>query len=240
MSSDSVGLNISETPTSYQHRRPGQHPGSGASSPRFQYDNFSAAHSNSGLFALSNFFNKNSWRKAFQPSSPGDASTKIFNYFRRLFRFQHMDFEYAAWQMAYLIISPQKVYRNFSYRKQTKNQWARDDPAFLVLLAAFLCISSIGFALSLGLTFLGFLEFILWVVFVDAIGVGFIIATILRLVANSWFRPPESRHLVVEWGYAFDIHLNALFPLLLVLHFVQLFFLSCKFEIYLINFSTSS
>ncbi|KAK2093188.1 hypothetical protein P7K49_029717 [Saguinus oedipus] len=50
-----------------------------------------------------------------------------------------MDFEFAAWQMLYLFTSPQRVYRNFHYRKQTKDQWARDDPAFLVLLSIWLC-----------------------------------------------------------------------------------------------------
>lgn len=29
-----------------------------------------------------------------------------------------MDFQYAMWQMLYLFVSPQKVYRNFSYRKR--------------------------------------------------------------------------------------------------------------------------
>lgn len=28
----------------------------------------------------------------------------------------------------------------------------------------------------------------------------------------------------VEWGYAFDVHLNAFFPLLVILHVFQLFF----------------
>jgi len=50
-----------------------------------------------------------------------------------------MDFEFALWQMIYLFIAPQKVYRNFNYRKQTKSQFARDDPAFLVLLVICLC-----------------------------------------------------------------------------------------------------
>ena len=30
----------------------------------------------------------------------------------------------------------------------------------------------------------------------------------------------------IEWGYAFDIHLNAFFPPLVILHFVQLFLYS--------------
>jgi hypothetical protein len=45
-----------------------------------------------------------------------------------------MDFEVALWQMLYLCISPVKVYRSVYYHKQTRNRWARDDPAFVVLL----------------------------------------------------------------------------------------------------------
>lgn len=67
------------------------------------------------------------------------AGAKRYKYLRRLFRFRQMDFEFAAWQMLYLFTSPQRVYRNFHYRKQTKDQWARDDPAFLVLLSIWLC-----------------------------------------------------------------------------------------------------
>lgn len=87
------------------------------------------------------------------------ATTKTSKYLRRLVKFRQMDFEYAFWQMLYLFVAPQKVYRNFGYRKgltrlisswwfivkpshrlpETKSQFARDDPAFLVLLLASLC-----------------------------------------------------------------------------------------------------
>ena len=39
--------------------------------------------------------------------------------------------------------------------------------------------SSIGFAIALKLHFIGFLKFLLWVVFVDCIGVGLVIASLL-------------------------------------------------------------
>ena len=42
---------------------------------------------------------------------------------------------------------------------------------------SFFSVSSIGFAVYLGLPFLSFLKFILWVVFIDCIGVGVLIAT---------------------------------------------------------------
>lgn len=76
------------------------------------------------------------------------AGFKRYKYLRRLLHFKQMDFDFAVWQMLYLFTSPQRVYRNFHYRKQTKDQWARDDPAFLVLLGVWLCgESAIGEAL---------------------------------------------------------------------------------------------
>ena len=46
-----------------------------------------------------------------------NATNKSQKYLRRLFKFNQMDFEFALWQMIYLFIAPQKVYRNFGYRK---------------------------------------------------------------------------------------------------------------------------
>lgn len=153
------------------------------------------------------------------------ATAKRQKYLKRLFKFRQMDFEYAFWQMIYLFVSPQKVYRNFQYRKHTKDQWARDDPAFLVLLSFWLVASSIGFALVLGLTFVGFIKFILWVVFVDCVGVGLLIATLFWFVTNRYMILAPPRGQDVEWAYAFDVHLNAFFPLLMILHLFQLIFL---------------
>jgi hypothetical protein len=46
------------------------------------------------------------------------AAAKRYKYLRRLIKFRQMDFEFAFWQMLYLFIAPQKVYRNFHYRKR--------------------------------------------------------------------------------------------------------------------------
>ncbi|EAA08030.4 protein unc-50 homolog [Anopheles arabiensis] len=151
------------------------------------------------------------------------ATTKSYKYLRRFIKFDQMDFEYAMWQMVYLFIAPKKVYRNFNYRKQTKSQFARDDPAFLVLLVGCLCVTSIGFAWVLSLGFLQTILFTLYVVFVDCIFCGMIVATLLWVIANRYFRDRNS-DFDMEWGYAFDVHLNAFFPPLILLHFIQLFF----------------
>lgn len=53
----------------------------------------------------------------YQPTV-ASAAVKRYKYLRRLFKFNQMDFEFAAWQMVYLFIAPQKVFRNFNYRKR--------------------------------------------------------------------------------------------------------------------------
>ncbi|XP_026563215.1 protein unc-50 homolog [Pseudonaja textilis] len=153
------------------------------------------------------------------------AGAKRYKYLRRLLHFRHMDFEFAVWQMLYLFTSPQKVYRNFQYRKQTKDQWARDDPAFLVLLSIWLCVSTIGFGFVLGLGFVEMIKLLLWVVFIDCVGVGLLIATLMWFISNKFLLKHQNRDYDVEWGYAFDVHLNAFYPLLVILHFIQLFFI---------------
>lgn len=155
-------------------------------------------------------------------STKQTATAKRCKYLRRIFKFKHMDFEFAMWQMMHLMVAPQKVYRNFQYRKQTRDQFARDDPAFLVLMAFWLCASSVAFALVLHLHFVGFLKFLLWVVFIDCIGVGICVATLFWFLANKYLRKPTCMDQDVEWGYAFDVHLNAFFPLLIVLHVIQI------------------
>ncbi|KRZ73752.1 Protein unc-50, partial [Trichinella papuae] len=146
------------------------------------------------------------------------AFAKLSRYFRRLVNFKHMDFEFAIWQMLYLLVSPQKVYRNFMYRKRTKDQWARDDPAFLVMLSAALFLSSVLYAVSLWLSFTGFIKFFLWVVFVDCIGTGILFGSAIWLFCNYFLRRTSDQD--VEWGYCFDVHLNAFFPVLIFLHVI--------------------
>jgi len=46
------------------------------------------------------------------------AAQKLTRYFRRFIHVRQMDFEFASWQMLYLLVNPQKVYRNFMYRKK--------------------------------------------------------------------------------------------------------------------------
>lgn len=49
-----------------------------------------------------------------------------------------------------------------------------------------------------------------------------------RFISNKYLRRHTHRHMDVEWGYAFDVHLNAFFPVLIILHVFQLFFYHSK------------
>ncbi|KAH9269653.1 hypothetical protein BASA83_008312 [Batrachochytrium salamandrivorans] len=108
------------------------------------------------------------------PSGPG---TTFGTYVRRMLSLPQMDFELALWQMAYLVISPRRVYRNVYYNKQTKNHWARDDPAFHILIAFCMCVAAIAYGIAYSASFLGTLHLIVYTIFIEFIGAGLIIAT---------------------------------------------------------------
>lgn len=91
------------------------------------------------------------------------------------------------------------------------------------ILLILLTVTSVVLAWTMGLNFLQSISFILYVVFVDCIFAGIIVASFLWVVTNRYLRS-SSLEPDIEWGYAFDVHLNAFFPPLILLHFIQLFF----------------
>jgi len=131
------------------------------------------------------------------------------------------------------IISEKNNFNVFNFA-ETKNQFARDDPAFLALLSSILVISSLLFGLVMQLSFFNLLKFVLWVVLIDCIAVGCFIASIYWFVSNKFLlkKSSSSDNIDVEWAYCFDVHLNAFLPLITVLHVFQLpFIMSKKFLI---------
>ncbi|CAH1113106.1 unnamed protein product [Psylliodes chrysocephalus] len=157
------------------------------------------------------------------PCNIASAYSKCARYLRKILKFDQMDFQFAMWQMLYLFVNPQKLIKLFRARKLSKSQYARDDPAFLVLFAAALSITTVGFSIVLKLSFLQFIKFLFFVIFVDCLGLGVLVATLFWYISNTFFNPKTSLQ-DVEWGFSFDIHLNAFFPPLILLHFIQLFF----------------
>jgi len=150
------------------------------------------------------------------------AAAKRYRYLRRLLKADQLDWEQAACTMLWLFVAPRRVFRSCVYRKQTKAQFARDDPAFVLLLCFWLGVTSLGFSLVLSLGVLDTVLFLVYTVAVDTLLCGCVAATVVWLYANRRLVKPGAVE-DVEWGYAWDVHLSAFFPALLLLHFFMLF-----------------
>ncbi|EIW74352.1 UNC-50-like protein [Coniophora puteana RWD-64-598 SS2] len=162
-------------------------------------------------------------------AGPTTVSNRVPLIFRRLHRFQQMDFELAFWQLTYLCLAPRRVYKNVYYHKQTKNTWARDDPAILVLLLGALVGASVGWSIAYSLAPLDALRVVLLMIVRDYLLVGALMATIVWFFANRVLVSPSNHSSPtdssVEWAYAFDVHTNAFFPFYLTLYIAQLLLL---------------
>lgn len=144
---------------------------------------------------------------------------------RRLFDYRQMDFEAALDQLiALMSTEPKRAYISSYYRKQTKNQWARDDPAFLVIQAGLVALGSLFYTMIFeSPSFWGYLWTTLYGLLIDWLLIGLIAASITSFVANRYLRQYHS-HTVeqsVEWLYAFDVHMNAFHVSYLVTYVLQ-------------------
>lgn len=150
----------------------------------------------------------------------------LWLWFRRLFKPTQMDFQYTLWTMLQLCISPKTAYRHASYHKQTKNHWARDDPAFVVICSALVAVTATAYCLAFGNGIGRSLLFIVSAVAVNFVGLGCLVATLGWGLSNRVLRrKTQHSHAVeqsVEWMFAIDVHCNAFFPAFLLLAVLQL------------------
>lgn len=160
------------------------------------------------------------------------SSRKLNEYLFKIVRYRHMDFELARFIMIKSILSPKQLYLHTKRSKQIKNQWHRDDPCltsvnilFLALCALLVCLSAPK-GISLGSLILEWLitcicftvfHFVLWGVVMAAI-TRFVAQTYLKAEERNQIHSPATGHLV-EPMYAFDIHCNGFFPVILFFYF---------------------
>lgn len=126
------------------------------------------------------------------------------------------------WQFINSCRSPSQVYKLTLHRKQTKNQWARDDPSFVGILLGFLAVVAVAYGIAYRYTSpLAYLWLISqhWMSF---FGWGLAAATAGWAVTNKYCRlsgaAPHSVEQSVEWLFAWDIHCNAFVPVLLLVY----------------------
>lgn len=153
-------------------------------------------------------------------AGPSRGARPLIEYASRMYNYKHMDFEYALWLMANLCTSPRTAFRTTLYHSRTKHQWARDDPAFIVVLLYLLLIAATAWSLAFGRgSPLSVIGLFLYVATVDFLVLGAALSTAGWWLSNTYLHDRGSE--AVEWLYAFDVHCNAFLPLYLLLHVVQ-------------------
>lgn len=161
-------------------------------------------------------------------AAPTRSSSNVPHYLRRIVKWRQMDVEYTFWQMMHLCISPKIVYQHTKYHKQTKNQWARDDPAFVVITCSLLAVASLAFCACYGDSIAQAGVTVLWIVLLDFLLFGIGLSSLCCFLSNQYLReePTGPTHVVeqrVEWLYSFDVHCNSYFPVFILLYVVQYF-----------------
>jgi hypothetical protein len=177
------------------------------------------AHSRKSRLAVPSGADGSSRAAAAMPAAP--AANRPMQYLQRLTDIEQMDVQSALDQMKTLLSRrPAVVYKTSYYRKQTKNHWARDDPAFVALQAVFLLIAGIAYSVAFRISVVGAISFLLYTVLWNWLAMGVILASLCREIANRHLTVHQSTSHVrqqVEWLYAFDIHCNAFFPVFVIL-----------------------
>ncbi|XP_062090321.1 uncharacterized protein LOC133796702 isoform X1 [Humulus lupulus] len=160
-------------------------------------------------------------------ASTSRSNPMFIQYLRRIIKWQQMDIEYTFWQMLHLCTSPKVVYQHTKYHKQTKNQWARDDPAFVVICSLLLAVATMAYCAaydhSVGHAFFVVISVLIF----HFLLTGILLATFCWFITNSYLREeaPNS-HVVeqrVEWLYAFDVHCNSFFPMFVMAYVIHYF-----------------
>lgn len=128
---------------------------------------------------------------------PGGGSASgvslSFGGFKANLKVSHMDFEYALWLMVNLCISPRTAFRSTLYHSRTKHQWARDDPAFLVLLLYLLLVACIAWSVAFtALTPARVLGLFVYHAVVDFLLLGAALSTVGWFLANNYLQEQQA------------------------------------------------
>ena len=138
---------------------------------------------------------------------------------------------YTAWFAVQLLTAPKTAYRHVAYHRQTKLQWARDDPAFALALAALTAGVGAAHGVGAGGGLGGGLRGAVRALVLDfglisalAATAGWAAAAAVGSSSSGGGEggggggppgAPATPPAGVEWLYALDIHCNAALPALL-------------------------
>ncbi len=132
----------------------------------------------------------------------------------------------------------------------------------MILLTFFLVLSAVAWGLAYSPGFISIIKLILYMVVVDFLIVGVVIATIEWFIANKFFKTKNSNagrigmnntgssrvsgmsvgssDSELEWGYCFDVHCNSFLIIWICLYFIQFILLPIiTLDNWYVKFSTS-
>ncbi|KAB5541294.1 hypothetical protein DKX38_014268 [Salix brachista] len=95
-------------------------------------------------------------------------------------------------------------YQHTKYHKQTKNQWARDDPAFIVICSLLLVVAALAYCAAYDHSAGHAVFVVISILFFHFLISGAGLATFC-------------------WLYAFDVHCNSFFPMFVMLYVIHYF-----------------
>lgn len=151
-------------------------------------------------------------------------TSRLPPYLRRAVQADQMEMDSALSQMYSLCVNPSLVSKMSRARKMTKGHYYRDDPAFLVLLLAFVLVAAVAQWL-LCFASVSLVGCLFRYVFAFVVS-GLLMACVWRAVAvlylSSASASAQSGDFIadylrsdLDWRYAFDVHCNGYFTFFL-------------------------
>ena len=136
----------------------------------------------------------------------------------RLLKPSTLDWETAAWEVFYSIVSPKKMYRSHYYRQKSySSTYGRDDPSFHILITSLMSIAAILWSTVYPRSIGGVLKLILRIIILDFYVLGIIIATASWIITNKTLNNSlviaggvsNLQFNYISWSSCFDIHCSS-------------------------------
>lgn len=165
--------------------------------------------------------------------SRNNSWSSVKRMLRRLLKPSTLDWETAAWELFYSIVSPKKMYRSHYYRQSYNLSYGRDDPSFYILMTTLMSLVAILWSIVDTRSIGSSLKLILRVTLLDLYLLGVIIATASWIISNKTLNNSlliaggvsNFQFNYISWSSCFDIHCSS-FGIVWFMLYLVLFLLS--------------
>ncbi|KAF8404950.1 hypothetical protein HHK36_009845 [Tetracentron sinense] len=113
------------------------------------------------------------------------------------------------------------IYQHTKYHKQTKNQWARDDPAFVVICSLLLVVATSAYCAAYAHSVAHAVFTVIAVLVFHFLATGVILATCCWFLTNSYLREETPNSHVVEQRVEWQVMKPYFFTILDIIYYLQ-------------------